>query len=505
MARILLTLTALLTAIVTATGCGNEGSAASGATALAPAGSVMYGEATLKPDGDQQAAVEALVEKFPGEGGAAERIRRLLQEGFAKSDSKLSYSKDIEPWLGDEAAFFVSRLDPKGDADGALLIAADDEEKAFAAIDKASKGRSAEYEGTEYLVEDGNAAGVVDGFVVAGTVPAFKAAVDVAGGARSMEDAEAFKRTLADAPKERLGYLYVNSPRLHQTLRRSQAGAAFGGLGEFFKEPLLVTMNATADGVRFETVVSASLAKSFPLMAEGADLVGSLPGDSWLALAQPDLGNTLDQYLTAMGGQLGGRDALEQQFRAFTGLDLQEDVLSWMGDWGIFVRGESMSELGGALIIETSDEAASGRVIDAIAAYARRAGGSNVRVVPLRVPGEGVTMLSPDVPAPVHLFQRDGKVVFAYGDAAAEDALDPDVKLADTPELARAEQALGGDYNISAYLAVDPILALVDSTGAGSSEDWAKAKPYLEPLDALVGGARKDGDKLRSAFGITVD
>jgi hypothetical protein len=54
------------------------------------------------------------------------------------------------------------------------------------------------------------------------------------------------------------------------------------------------------------------------------------------------------------------------------------------------------------------------------------------------------------------------------------------------------------------YLAADPILALVDSTGAGSDDGWQKAKPYLEPLGALVAGARKDGDKVRSAFGITV-
>jgi hypothetical protein len=29
-------------------------------------------------------------------------------------------------------------------------------------------------------------------------------------------------------------------------------------------------------------------------------------------------------------------------------------------------------------------------------------------------------------------------------------------------------------------------------------------RPYLEPLGALVAGAERDGDKLRSAFGITV-
>ena len=109
-----------------------------------------------------------------------------------------------------------------------------------------------------------------------------------------------------------------------------------------------------------------------------------------------------------------------------------------------------------------------------------------------------------DLNEPIHLFQRDGKVVLAYGDAAARDALDPGDKLGDTQQDADAREALGGDYDLSFYLGFDPIVRLVDSTGAGDDEGWLKVKPYLEPLGALVVGAPRDGDQLRSAFGITV-
>jgi hypothetical protein len=240
-------------------------------------------------------------------------------------------------------------------------------------------------------------------------------------------------------------------------------------------------------------------------VAEGADIAGQLPADSWLAMAQPDLGDTLDKYVEIFGAQLGGRENVEQQFESTTGLNLQDDVLSWMGDWGLFVRGTSVSDLGGALIVETSDEQKSGQVIDTIARFARQSADSGEQVGPLELPGgEGFTLRSPDVPQPIHLFQQEGKVVLAYGDAAAADAVSPGQSLSDTAEFAQAEDALGGDYNISFYLAVEPILALVDSTGAGGSADWAQAKPYLEPLGALVGGAQEDGDNLRSAFGLTV-
>ena len=508
MTRILLTLAALFTVAAVAVGCGSEGASSSPASALAPAGSIMYGEATLEPEGDQKAAIDSLVEKFPGAGGAGERVRKLMEKAFAGSDSGLSYKKDVEPWLGSEAAFFVSRLNAVGDdGDGALLVATEDEEQAMAALDKAIDGKKRSYKDTDYFVEDEGAAGVIEGMVVLGTVPAFKSAVDVAADGPALEDDERFQKTLADAPEERLGYFYVNTPAFIKTLEQSSAaGMQLGSLKQFFQEPFLATMNADEAGVRFEATVSKELASGFPIVAEGADLAGGLPGDSWLAMAQPDLGKTLDYYVKLFGAQLGGRDNVEQQFQATTGLDLQDDVLSWMGDWGVFVRGTSVSELGGALIVETSDEEKSGRVIDTIARFARQSADAGEQIGPLELPGggEGVTLRTPDVPQPVHLFQQDGKVVLAYGDAAAADAIAPGQSLADTAEFAQAEDALGGDYNVSFYLAVEPILALVDSTGAGANADWGKAKAYLEPLGALVGGAQEDGDKLRSAFGITV-
>lgn len=509
MVRVLLTLTALITAIVVAAGCGQDDVSSSAAAGLAPAGSLMYGEATLEPDGDQKAAIDSIVEKFPGEGGAGERIRELLEQAFAESDAGVSYAKDVEPWLGDEAAFFVSRLSADGsDGDGALLLAAEDEEKAQAAIEKAVEdGKPASYEGTDYIVEDGGAAGVVDGWAVFGTERGFKDVVDVADGESSIEDDDDFQRTLEDAPDERLGYLYFNTPVFMKQLESSAAGAQLGQFREFFKEPFLATMNVDESGVRFEATVPKSLAAAFPVVAEGGDLVGDLPADSWLALAQPELGRTLEQYLDLFGVQLGGRELIEQQFQAATGLDLQEDVISWMGDWGLFVRGETVADLSGALIVETSDEAASGRVIDTIAGYLRSSADSGDKVLPLQLSGggEGVTLRSTDVPEPMHLFQRDGKVVFAYGDSAAEDAFSPAQKLADSADFSRAEDALGDDYNVSFYMAVGPILALADSAGAASDVEWQEIKQYLEPLGALVGGAREDGDNLRSSFAVTVE
>jgi hypothetical protein len=509
MPRILLTITALTTAIALAAGCGNDSASSSGAASLAPAGSLVYGEATLRPEGDQRAAIDDLLAKFPGEGSAGDRIGRLMAKAFAESDSGLSYKEDIEPWLGDEAAFFVSSIDAGGeDADAAVLVATEDEAATVDAVEKDGDVRKTDHRGHDLYVasDDKGAAAVVDGWLVLGNPGGVRTAIDTVEGGETIEDDDSYKQTLEDAPEERLGFMYVNTPGFFRQLQEMPGAAALGQFRQIFEEPVLVTANADDAGVRFEATLPASLTRAFPIVAEGSGTAGELPADSWLAFAQPDLGQTIEGYLDLAGGAVGGREVIQQQLKAATGLDIERDVISWMGDWGAFVRGTSVPELDGAVVIETKDEAASGRFIDAIARLARENAEPGMRVLPLELDGggEGVTVRSPDLPKPAHLFQRDGKVVAAYGDEAARDAVDPSETLAGSPAYTQAEEALGGDYAISFFLAIEPILALAESEGASSDEDWRKVEPYLEPLGALVGGARTDGDKLRSAFGLTV-
>jgi hypothetical protein len=51
---------------------------------------------------------------------------------------------------------------------------------------------------------------------------------------------------------------------------------------------------------------------------------------------------------------------------------------------------------------------------------------------------------------------------------------------------------------------MQPIFDLIDSTESGSDADWQEAKPYLEPLDALVGGTSGEGEDLKSAVKLIV-
>jgi hypothetical protein len=503
MRKLILTLAVLSIAALVAVGCGKDGEAASGASELVPAGSVMYGEATLKPEGDQKEAIDAILAKFPGGGEAGDKLKDLIEKGLRESDAPVSFKEDIEPWLGDEAAFFVANLSPNGDAQSAAgLIATDDEDKARAALEKSAEGKltKKDYKDVEYLTdESGEVGAVFDGYLVLGTEAGVKAAIDTSKGGKKLSEDESYTNALDDAADDRLGFFYMNSPELLRSLR--EAGTPLpDSFRKFFEEPLVATLDADKDGVSFEGTVPEEIGRA-SLFGQASDLLEELPGDSWLGMAQTDFGKLVDFYVDAFAGVVGGRDAIEQQLKAGTGLDLQRDVIDWMGDFGVFVRGNSVSNLDGALIIETDDEAASGRFIAALERLAKSQGQGQVRIGPRN--GGGFTASAAGIPKPINVFQESGRVVFAYGDAAASDAVSPGDKLGDAADYSAARDSLG-DYDISFFLLTQPIFDLVDSTESANDADWQKAKPYLEPLSALVGGTSGDGDSLRSAVKLIV-
>ena len=503
MRKLTLLVAVLSIPVLVALGCGSDESASSG-TSLAPAGALAYGEVDLEPSGYQKQAIDALAAKFPGEGSAGERLRNLIEEGLRSDDAPISFKEDVEPWLGDSAAFFVEGAQGQASAG---LIATTDEDASRDALEKAFEGQAREksYEDADYLVDGDSAAGVVDGFVVVGNEAGFKAAVDTADGGDALDGDERYEEATSDIAEDRLGLVYMNMPALFESVRRQPGAQALGSFNDLFKDPIVTTFDADRDGVGFEADTPGSIAATLPFLGEGSDLIEELPADSWLALAQPDLGKVLDVYVDAFAQSVGGRDVIASQFRAATGLDLDRDLLNWMGDFGVFVRGTSLSELNGAVIIETTDPDASLRLIGRLEQLARRQPGEGTQVGRLSLPGggQGFTLRNADVPAPVHVFQRGDRVVVAYGDAAAEDALAPGERLGESSEYRDAAQSIAG-YAVSFYVATAPVLQLIDSAAAGDA-DWASARPYLEPLSALVGGTARDNDELRSAFKILVE
>jgi hypothetical protein len=91
--------------------------------------------------------------------------------------------------------------------------------------------------------------------------------------------------------------------------------------------------------------------------------------------------------------------------------------------------------------------------------------------------------------------QRDGKGVAGLANSV-EDVLSPSSTLEDSDAFDSAADALGEDFAPVTFVDFVPLLELVESfPQAGNDPDYRSAKPYLDHLDYLVIGGRRDEDR----------
>ena len=516
MARTWTAVPLLLTAIALAACGGASGGSGSDTASIVPRSAFFYGEAVVDPEGGQEEAVRTIIGKFPGEGPPEQRLENLVAKGLRESDEgKLDYEKDVKPWLGDKIGFFAGTpaagAKSGQDFPAAAVIATDDEDKALDALRKAGgndlKERS--YKDTDYFLddpEDGGApaAGVVDGFLVIGTEAAFKAAVDAAAG-ESLSDADRYKTATEGVEEERVGLFYMDIQGAISAIGRQQQQAAIplaalsGPIQQLFGDkPLVATAKAEKDGVVIDSSLSAQGGLLLSLFGKGTELVGQLPADAWVAIGQPEVGKYMSQLVDSFAGLAGGREAVAAQVRQATGLDMDRDILGWIGDLAFFVQGTDMASIGGGAVIETTDEAASRRALAALQRLIAQDATASVRRT-----ADGFRVDDSDTPAGVFFLQRGDRVVIAYGESAAEAAISGDGGLKSSPSFQRAAQKLGEGFETSMFVAMDRILEVARNFGAEEAE-LAKAEPYLKVFDSVVGGTKSDGDRLTSRVRITL-
>lgn len=498
MTKTLCALVALIALVVA--GCGS-GTGASGADTakLAPASSFLYAEVSLDPSGSQEAGMRSILGDLPGSGPPEQRLNDLFKQASKSSKSGVDFEKDVKPWLGDKGAVFVAPPAAGAkDPAWAVVVATSDESKAKDAIKRIREpgDRDATYNGADYVVDkDGDAGGVVDGFFVSGSEAGFKAAVD-AGKNGTLSGSDRYKQATKDVSDERVALVYEDVGGLVQTAAAASGqslGPAAGLVGRMFGgEPLVATVKAEQQAL----VVDGSLiptSTGLNLLGKSTPLLGEVPADAWLAFGQANFGAAVKTLVGMFAGFAGGQAQLEQQLRSATGLDLNRDLLSWIGDVAFFVKGDSKQSIGGGVLIQSKNPAASRRALTKLSALVARSD-RPTQVSAARVgTARGYRLTSTDAPQAIFMVQSGNKVALTYGSSSAASALGGKSGLAEAPGFAGAAGKLGDAYAPSLYLAVPPILRLVDSFGASGAE-WDKAKSYLTILDYVIAGsAHSDG------------
>jgi hypothetical protein len=510
-----LLITPLLAVLALAAGCGGSGGDPDAdPAAVVPANAPVYVEATLDPSDD----VREVAKKLSGSEDPGAELERLLERSVNEDGDDFSWDKDVKPWVGDRVAVFVTSISVSGsgpDAQAALVAPTEDADKAQEFLERdlaerdpgeqAPKVVDRTHRDVEYKVDTAGdeAVAIVEDYAVTGNEKAVRGAIDAAAG-EALADADAYKQARDQVSDDGLAFAYVRTSALVSAL--GPQGAALRPFLGQAGDTIGIALDAENDAVRVET---ASLGVRGGAAGGGAgDVLATLPGDSWVALGVADIGKSLDQALRQFGqlGAFGGID-LEQilgQVEQQTGIDVREDLISWMGDGGVFVRGEGISDLGGALVVESSDPERTARVIPRLARFMAQA--AEARVSPLRRSGvdEGATLRFPQLPLPVHLAAAGDRFILAVTDGALDAALEPGSPLSESAAFKRAGEQLGDGIQPSFFLDVAPVRALLDQTGALEGREAQKAREVLERLTVLAAGGKREDDVQRGRFVIGV-
>jgi hypothetical protein len=504
-------------AAVPIAGCGssstsNSSSSASGTdpAALLPASAPVYVEAQVRPTGDLAANTKTVAGKILRTSDPGGKIVGLIDD--AAKDEGASYEKDVKPWLGQRAGIAITGLHGTGGDDidlvGAIASTDDDAAKAF--LKKHAKGATRTYRDVEYQYksDDDMAAAVVDHAVLIGTERAFKSALDARSGA-SLESAGAFKKARATVGTDGLGFVYADPSRFFDlalgaasgsgSLKGSDAGSlqAFKGLltGSGLQS-VAAKLDVASNALKVDA--AAIGLKAGASAGDSAEAAASAPAGAWLSVGLGDVGGTFKSSLSTLGsaGATGGIDpaTLLSQLKDQLGVDVEKDLLSWMGNANLFVQGTTMSDLGGALVVTSKDPAASKAAIPKLK---KLLSGLDVKTSPLSGPGTSdADGFSIDVGGPISggikVATKDDKFVVAYGPAALKDALDGGDKLGDSDPFKTAAGLLEG-AKPSLFLDTPQVVKLLSSF-AGSDADFAKAKPTLDAFGPAAAGLTRDGD-----------
>jgi hypothetical protein len=500
---------ALLATLLTA--CGGEAAdgEADPATAV-PADAPVYVEVAVRPDGalreDTLAAAGRVLRTDDPEG----RIRELVDQAFAESDEEVDYDRDIEPWLGERVGLWANA--PAGAAEQppfVALMATTDTELALDSLERTDRegafSTERSYRDTTYRLDEGFAYGAVGDFIAFGREPELKRTIDALEG-DSLAESARYRESVGQFGDDRLGRFFVDTNTLFELGSRQD-----GSTEDFrrFREMLgleelpPVAGAFAADGERL--ALDVSLAAEGDALDRLGALTGSagstplleeLPGDAWLAGGAADYGETLRTLFDQLAGAFGGAVA-EEQFRQQTGLDLQEDVFSWIGDVAYFVRGETPQTLDGGVVIEVTDEQRAADAFGKLVGVIRTQGAADAR--PVRIEGADTAFAISDAatPQPVILARGQGRVVAAYGEDAAAQALAADEPLADSELHSRGEAILGHDVSPTVLVSMPAILRLVDASPGAADPEWAQVRPYLEAYDVVAGGGGREGEQVR--------
>ena len=497
-------------------GCGGDSD--DGGTDLArfaPAGTPVFVQGAIRPEGGLKESVDAILARFPDGDSVGQRLIQSIDESAKEDGQDFTYEDDIEPWLGERAAFFATsfRSDPKpapGEGgtdlgDGAIVAEVTDEDTARERIKALADGpvTDTDYNGVTISTSPSkdtpgqvNAVAVFDGVAVAGTEQGVKDAVNASTG-QSLSSDSGYSGLAGDAGDDVMASAFVDPMPLIDAIPPSpgfgadERSALEKAYGDALEDPVVASLQVTDDQVTID--FSASSSDLTP--TGGTALLGDGFSDAWAALGIPELGKSFAGLSDPSRFGLSGSqiDEVDSAFQEQSGFSLSD--LGKLDDAAFFAAGTSIDQLQIGGIIQISDAAVRNKLL---AAMRKGLAGSGATVRPADLEGadQAFSVGVPDLPIPINVGVKGDEVVIGGG-AATEALLSSDGGLTDSEGYQAATDALGEGTDLAFMLQLPPIVELVDSTGQ-SDADFEQARPYLDAFDFFAIGIQGDGDRSTS-------
>lgn len=482
--------------------CGGGGGGADPAS-VAPAGSPLYVEAAVHPEGELKTNVEALAEKIADVENLGELIVSELEQSADDSGEELDFATEVEPWLGEHGGLFFESYDGNDFSGYGLAVQTSDTGASEEFIDKhaGDEGEPAEdgsFEGVDFKVDpgDGTTVGVVDDlFLLAEDEATFKHAVEAANG-DSLADEESFSTAMEAASEKSLADVYIDVGGLLE-----QAG------GEIDAETNQLLESAGIDPEDATAVASlvpgsdqiaidftTNVGESEP--GDASKLLETLPGGSFAAFSTANVGKQIAEGIKALDEQGVPGELEPGELNAALGalgIDL-EKVAKSLKEVAIFAQGNTEKNLTGALVFTASGSEAK-QLVAQIGKLLRLSNTPGVTV--LSGKASGFSISSPDLGSKPLVVATEGeRIAISYGLAASAAALSAGEgsSLGGDPAFKEAKEALG-DTPISGFVDGPAALALVQNLiPADEEEEFEEARPYLEKIAFAAAGAGNDGD-----------
>ncbi|MDP9189177.1 MAG: DUF3352 domain-containing protein [Actinomycetota bacterium] len=509
MKRRLTILTAAGAALIgLAAGCGGgSDDEDSGPATLVPADAPAYFEVVIRPEGEAAESADAALGKIIDSDDPGQEIITQIEAAAQEDGEDFDYERDIEPWLGERAGVYPSSL--AGESEAVLVVETTDADEALEYLSSQddATGEKQDYGNAEYeLDDDGDAFGIVDDFLVFGSEEGFKKTVDTADGDDTLAGSDEFNDSVGDLPAERLATLYAVPKTFIEAIPEEEIDPKgreiiLKALDEAGEDPILGDLTATDTALSFEL----SSGGGGDVSTEESALVSELPANAWLGIGLADIGAAFQNGLTSLeSAGIPGLDAaaIREQLRARSGIDLEQDVIDTLGDAALFVQGTTADDVGGALVIESKDPAASVQLLTKVQGLIAQQGDpKEIKVQPLAsaTGDQGFQLTDPSggLPQPIQVVQRGDRIVVGYGAASVQQGLTAQSGaqgLSGSPAFTGAQEAIG-DLGIDAFLSFAPVFQLAESSGSASDPDFQRAKPYLDSLDFLALGSGSEDDR----------